>query len=67
MVDSQGWNICISDIFNSVTIPCIQLEWSRPFYGAELSTQQIMDLITFLQQSLQGRDDVDRKKESNLE
>jgi hypothetical protein len=66
-IDTHEWIICISDVLNRVTIPCIQLEWSRPFYGTELSKEQIMDLIEFFQQTLKGREDVERETKSNLE
>lgn len=56
-LDKNEWEICFSDIFNKMNLICLPLEWSRPFYGIELTSKQINDLIDFLQHTVKGCED----------
>ncbi len=62
-IDKDEWVVCLSNDVHRLAIPCGRVEWSLPCYGKELLTDEIEQLIRFLQQTLKGRD----HDQSNME
>lgn len=62
-IDKDEWVVCLSHDVHRFAIPCGRVEWALPCYGKELETDDIKQLIRFLQQTLKGRDD----EQSNME